>query len=469
MDSHLNNEQHVVILGGGLAGLTAAQQLSYAGYGLTVLEHAADVGGLARTIEHNGFRFDLGGHRFVTHNQQLEDFVRRLLGDDCLSVSRSSKILLHGRYFDYPFKPGNAVSGFGLLTSAAILFDYGRERLAARFGKQRTAVSLQDWVIQQFGRRLFDIYFRDYSEKVWGIDCQQIDMHWVAQRIQGLSLGQAIKTALTSSHVKSLPTLSQGFLYPKQGIGQIAAQLAGEIRQYNPIFTQSRVTCVHHTRGRITRVDVQQNDFQRTIKGQQFISTIPLQALIKAMRPLPPAQVLSAATRLRSRDLVTVALMVNREQITDHTWIYTPEKAIPFGRLHEPSNWSRAMAPDKQSLLVAEYFCFRGDHVWAEDNASLIEQTIVHLQRLGLIQRHEIIDAVVTRIANAYPLFEVGYLDHCQTIYDYLDRFDNLHTAGRGGMFRYYNMDHTMQAGLDAAQAIMQSTVMTPPSTGVYA
>ena len=161
--------------------------------------------------------------------------------------------------------------------------------------------------------------------------------------------------------------------------------------------------------------------------------------------------------------------MLNREQITDHTWIYTPEQDIPFGRIHEPTNWSRAMAPEKQSLLVAEYFCFRGDHIWGDSDAALIEQTASHLQRLGFIQRHDIIDAVVTRIANAYPLFEVGYLDHCQTIYDYLDRFSNLHTAGRGGMFRYYNMDHTMQAGLDAAEAIMRSSVVMPPSAGVCA
>ena len=170
MDSHLNNEQHVVILGAGLAGLTAAQQLSHAGYCLTVLEKEVDIGGLARTIEHGGFRFDLGGHRFVTHNPQLEDFVRRLLGEDCLSVSRSSKILLRNRYFDYPLRPSNAVAGFGLLTSAAILYDYARERLADHLGQPRRAVSLQDWVIQHFGRRLFEIYFRDYSEKVWGID-----------------------------------------------------------------------------------------------------------------------------------------------------------------------------------------------------------------------------------------------------------------------------------------------------------
>lgn len=463
----MNSSGNTVIMGAGLAGLTAAQRLSEAGHRLTLIESAKDVGGLARTVQHGGFRFDLGGHRFVTDNPQLEQFVCQLLGNDCLTVPRSSQILLRNRYFDYPLKPLNALFGFGPLTSASILFDYARERLRARLIKQRP-VSLEDWVVQHFGRSMFNLYFREYSEKVWGIDCRQIDMRWVEQRIQGLSLGKAIKKALWPGSTKRLPTLSRHFLYPRYGIGQITDELGRQVQRYNPIYTGRRITRVNHSHGRIQCVEVTDGTQSSTILADQFISTIPLPALICAMRPHPPADVLAAASRLRSRDLVTVSIMLNRERITDHTWIYIPEQTIPFGRIHEPTNWSRRMAPAGQSLLVIEYFCFRGDSTWSSSDDRLVHQTVAQLDKLGLIQAHEVIDSVVTRIVNAYPLFEVGYVDHCQVIYDYLNRFDNLHTAGRGGMFRYYNMDHAMQAGMDAAQTIIQNST-SMPVTGVYA
>lgn len=463
----MNCTENIVIMGAGLAGLTAAQVLSKAGQRITLLERDKDIGGLARTVKHAGFRFDLGGHRFVTVHPPLEQFVRQLLGEDCLTVPRSSKILLRNRYFDYPLRPLNALFGFGPLTSASILFDYARQRLCARLGKQ-TSVCLEDWVVRQFGRRMFNIYFRDYSEKVWGIDCRRIDMRWVEQRIQGLSLGKAIKDALWPGANKRLPTLSRHFLYPRLGIGQIADELGRQIRLFNPIYTDRRIARLNHAHGRIQSVEVTGGEQSATLVADQFISTIPLPALICAMRPHPPAEVLAAASRLRSRDLVTVSIMLNRERITDHTWIYLPEQTIPFGRIHEPTNWSRAMAPPGQSLLVIEYFCFRGDRTWSNSDERLVNQTVTQLDKLGLIKPQEVIDSVVTRVANAYPLFEVGYLTHCQTIYDYLARFDNLYTAGRGGMFRYYNMDHAMQAGMDAAQAIIHNSTAFQ-ATGVYA
>lgn len=457
----MNSRGNTVIMGAGLAGLTAAQLLSKAGHSITLIENEKHIGGLARTVRHSGFRFDLGGHRFVTDNPQLEQFVRQLLGNDCLTVPRSSQILLRHRYFDYPLRPLNALFGFGPVTSSAILFDYARERLRAGLIKQ-TPVSLEDWVVQHFGRRMFNLYFREYSEKVWGVDCRQIDMRWVEQRIQGLSLGKAIKTALWPGSKKSLPTLSRHFLYPRYGIGQITDELGRQVQAYNPIYTGRRVTRVNHSQHHIQSVEVTDGTQSSTMPADQFISTIPLPTLICAMRPHPPAEVLAAASRLRSRDLLTVSIMVNRQRITDHTWIYIPEQSILFGRIHEPTNWSRAMAPPGQSLLVVEYFCFRGDCIWLDNDEHLVNQSVTQLAKLGLIQTDEVIDSVVTRVVNAYPLFEVGYLDNCQIIYDYLYRFENLQTAGRGGMFRYYNMDHAMQAGMDAAQTIIQNSSVIP-------
>ena len=449
---------HTLVMGGGLAGVSAAHVLTASDHSVTVIEAGEQVGGLARTVEHNGFRFDLGGHRFVTQDQALENFVRNLLNEDCLIVPRSSKILLRNRYFDYPLKPLKAFFGFGPKMSAQILTDYLFERLRARFISD-TPVSLEDWVVMHFGRTMFNVYFRDYSEKVWGIDCQRIDQKWVEQRIQGLSLGKAIAKALLPSRGSDVATLANRFLYPRFGIGQITDNLASDVRKKNEIHTQTRVQFVNHSRSRIHSVKVLSNHRQSLLSANQFISTLPLPVLVQSLRPLPPDYVLEAASQLRSRDLVTVTLMINKPRVTDQTWIYVPEKSIPFGRIHEPTNWSRSMAPDGKSLLVVEYFCFRGDETWNSDDVDLVALTRKHLVDLGIISRDEIIDQVVLRTPNAYPLFEVGYSDHCRTINRYLETFENLYTAGRGGMFRYYNMDHAMQAGFDAAHSVLQRKI----------
>ncbi|MBE9548048.1 MAG: FAD-dependent oxidoreductase [Proteobacteria bacterium] len=450
-----NSVDNVLILGAGLAGLTAARELNRANRLVTVIEADEKIGGLARTIEYKGFRFDLGGHRFVTNNPDLDSYVRNLLGEDCLSVPRTSKILLRNRYFDYPLRPLNAICGFGPVMTASILFDYLRQRARVRFIKT-APVSLQDWVISHFGRTMFDIFFRDYSEKVWGIDCQRIDMSWMEQRIQGLSLGKAIKKSLLPGHGQQLATLTSCFLYPRLGIGQIADQLVAQVRQSNPVHTGMRVIKLNHSGFQINSVEVEQDGYRRVLNGSTVISTIPLPVLIRAMRPSPPAEVLAAASQLGSRDLLTVTLMIDRPRVTTHTWIYIPEKNIPFGRIHEPSNWSACLAPEGQTHLVVEYFCSRGDSIWDSSDETLTKTTIDHLVTLGLINRDDVFDSVITRIANAYPLFEVGYSEHCRTIYDYLENFRNLYTAGRGGMFRYYNMDHAMMAGMDAADDIIR-------------
>lgn len=451
------SDDGVLILGGGLAGLTAAEVLSRASQPVTVIEAQEKVGGLARTIKHKGFRFDLGGHRFVTNNQNLQHYVSKLLAEDCLSVPRSSKILLRNRYFDYPLRPLNAICGFGPLMTVSILFDYLRQRIRTRFIKS-APVSLKDWVTSHFGRTLFNIYFREYSEKVWGIDCQRIDMDWMQQRVQGLSLAKAIKQSLFPSRAQPLATLTNRFLYPRFGIGQIADRLAQKVSESNPIHTRMRVLKVNHSNFQIKNVEVERKGQKRTLSGRHFISSIPLPMLVRAMQPSPPAEVLSAASHLGSRDLLTVTLMLDCPQITQHTWIYIPEKTIPFGRIHEPSNWSASLAPEGQTHLVVEYFCSRGDLIWNSSDKSLTKNTIDQLVSLGLIRAQDVFDSVTTRIANAYPLFEVGYKKNCRTVYDYLENFTNLYTAGRGGMFRYYNMDHAMMAGMDAAEKIINSS-----------
>lgn len=450
-------KNRVVVLGGGLAGLSAGLVLTRAGRPVLVLEREPAVGGLARTVVRGAFRFDLGGHRFFTKDGKIEAFLRELMDGALATVSRRSQILLGNKYFDYPLKPLNAIGGLGVGATFRMLLDYALERLKGAI-RAPQIVSLEDWVVSRYGRAIFGVYFKGYSEKIWGINCRRISMEWVEQRIQGLSLATAIKNALFKSAGGDMPTLVEEFLYPPMGIGRIAERMREEIERENRVLTSTTVGRVEHSGFRVEGLTVTEGGRARAFEGDEFVSTIPLTSLIRILRPSAPDEVLDAAAQLRYRDLVIVTVMVNRERITDQTWMYIPERGIPFSRIHEPTNWSRKMAPEGQTLLVTEHFCFRDDETWGAPDEELSETTIAHLVRLGFIKRPEVIDTVVLRIPKAYPLFEVGYRAHYDKVRAYLSRFSNLHMTGRSGTFTYLNMDHAMAAGIDAAEKILKGT-----------
>ncbi len=442
----------IVILGGGLSGLSSGYVLSNAGFRVKVYERDSVVGGLSKTIAKDGFRFDLGGHRFFTRDEQIDAFVRNLMGNNLLTVQRRSKIYLRNKYFDYPLKPLNAMFGLGIPTTVRILADYVQQ--AARRDKE--AVSLEDWVVNNFGRTMFNIYFREYSEKVWGIDCSRVSSTWVAQRIKGLSLATALKNAFFKYSGKDLATLTDRFLYPPLGIGQLSDRLRERIEENNSVFTDTSVECVNHSEFRVQSISIRNQSQMLEIPTDECISSIPITRLVSLLNPSPPAGILETAAKLRYRDLVIVAIMVDRERVTNQTWIYIPEQKIPFGRIHEPTNWSPAMAPPGKTLLIMEFFAFKGDTIWNMQDDRLTDLTVDNLVRLGFINRQEVLDRMVVRVPKAYPLFEVGYRKHADDLHDYLGRFSNLHIAGRSGMFRYYNMDVAIRSGIDTAQKIIQ-------------
>ncbi len=445
-----NND--ILILGGGLTGLSAGHVLAEHGLPVTLFEADSTVGGISKTIEHHGFRFDLGGHRFFTKNPRVEAFVIKLMEAELISVMRRSKIFMRGRFFEYPLKPLNASFGIGIQTTFRILSDYGHERIK-RFFRTPQTDSLEDWVVAHFGRTLFEIYFKEYSEKIWGIDCNRISAEWVEQRIQGLSLSKAIANAFINKADK-IPTLAESFLYPRFGIGRISDVLKEGIEKTGRVFTRTRVEQINHSGGRIESIMVNSDGTMRREYGHEFVSSIPVTSLVKILHPAPPERVKTAASKLRFRDLVIAAVMIDRPRVTDQTWIYIPERKIPFGRIHEPTNWSKDMAPPGKTLLVLEFFSFKGDSIWNADDRAIADIGIDHLEQLGFINRHEVLDSVIVRVPNAYPLFEVGYEKHFDEINAYLDGFENLLSAGRSGMFRYYNMDHAIESGIAAAERI---------------
>ena len=454
MSKLANNE--ILILGGGLTGLSAGYVLTKAGLKVKVFESDSSVGGLSKTIIHNGFRFDLGGHRFFTKDRELNNFVKELMGKELISVPRKSKIYMRNKYFDYPLKPLNAIFGLGISTTIEILFDYAAERIKNLI-KEPQNISLEDWVVGNFGRKMFNIYFKEYSEKVWGIECSMISAEWVAQRIRGLSLASAVKNAFFKLNGKDVPSLVDFFLYPQLGIGRISDRLKEDIEAGNNIvLTDSRIERINHSDFKVESIVINNRKQFVEENGIEFISSIPITKLVKMLHPAPPENILTAASKLRFRDLVIVAVTINRKRVTDQTWIYIPEQKIPFGRLHEPTNWSEKMAPEGKTIIVAEFFSFKGDGIWSKSDEELTAITVENLENMGFVKKHEIIGSAVVRVPNAYPLFKVGYKERCDEIYEYLGRFKNLHITGRSGMFRYYNMDHAIESGIKTAERIIK-------------
>ncbi|MEE8552168.1 MAG: FAD-dependent oxidoreductase [Desulfobacterales bacterium] len=449
------SKNEILIMGGGLAGLAAGSVLTQAGLSVKVLEKGATVGGLSRTIVHGGFRFDLGGHRFFTKNKIIEEFLQNLMDGELLKLPRKSKILFRNKYVDYPLKPLNAISSMGVPMTLKAICDYALERIKRQY-RVSNMVSLEDWIVSQFGRTMFNIYFKEYSEKVWGIECSKLSMEWVVQRIKGLSLGTAVRNAFFGSNGNAIATLADTFTYPSKGIGRISERLRGEIDKKNSVLLNVRVKWLCHDNFQIETAKAVNGHHSTTFEGSEVISSIPINNLVQMLDPKPPEDVLRAADKLKFRDMVIVAIMLNRERVTDQNWIYIPEQKIPFGRIHEPTNWSPQMAPEGKTLLVTEHFCFSGDATWCAVDEELADNTIWNLEKLKFIKREEVIDHVVIRVPKAYPLFEVGYRKHYDKICVYLSKFKNLHITGRGGMFKYHNMDQAIASGIEAAEKIIK-------------
>ncbi len=450
----------IVVLGGGLAGLGAGYTLAGSGISLLLIEKEPSVGGLSRTVHHRGFRFDLGGHRFLTDSEELRSLIKGLLGNELLTVRRRSKIFINGKYIDYPLRPLNALTGLGPLNSVFMVADYLKEKLKVPFigdgSDNDDILNLEQWVVRNFGRRIFELYFRDYSEKVWGRDCSEISKEWISQRINGLSLCSALKEAMLKRKNKGMRTLTDEFLYPSHGIGMIADRLKRAIEDKARILTNSSVFEILHDGEMVREVAILTREGLIRSEVDQLVSTIPLHALLDIMRPAPPAPVVEALERLSYRHLILVTLFLERDQATELTWLYFPDKDLPFGRLHEPKNWSPYMAPEGRTHLVVEFFCSEGDGLWSMSDEQLEGITMEALRGLGFFKSSEVMDALTMRIKNAYPIFDLAFRENLAVVEDYLKGFKNLFIAGRTGSFSYLNMDHALLSGMKAASEILR-------------
>jgi protoporphyrinogen oxidase len=370
-------------------------------------------------------------------------------------VPRKSKIYVFNRYFDYPLRPANVILGLDTMTGLRIIWDYLKERVKQRL-KAPDIISLEDWIVNRFGRTMFSLFFKQYTQKVCGIESGKISKEWGEHRIRDLSLWAVAKRAFSKADTKDIATLADHFIYPPMGIGQISERLRKAIEQQNQVLIKAPVAQINHEDFFIKNVIVKNDNKTCKLDGREFVSSIPLTHLIEMIRPTAPDDILRAASRLKFRNVVTVTIMLNRNRVTGNTWIYFPEKEIPFGRVHEPVNWSPHAAPEGKTHLVLEYFCSKGDQLWSLSDDQFVSMSLDYLEKLDWMHKSEVIDSCVVRVANAYPLFELDYRHDYIKVLKYLESFKNLHITGRTGLFKYYNMDHTIESGIHVAETILK-------------
>jgi protoporphyrinogen oxidase len=447
--------KNLIVVGAGPAGLTAACEAQDAGWQVTVLEKDPSyVGGISRTVKYEGYRFDIGGHRFFSKNAEVTAWWKKRLPEDFIQVRRMSRIYYRRKYFDYPLKPWNALSNLGFFTSVGCIASY----IWARLTPIKPEKSLEDWVRNRFGRMLFNIFFKTYTEKVWGIPTSKLSSDWAAQRIRGLSLSTAVVNAFKGKPKSAGPvikTLIDTFNYPRLGPGQMWERAAADIATGGgAVVLGSEVTAIRHSDGRILSVETRRPDGgAQTYSGEQFIISMPLKETVLAFQPALDPVVCAAANRLGYRDFLTVALIVEGENPFPDNWIYIHEPDVKLGRVQNFKNWSEAMiGRPGTTCLGLEYFCFAGDGLWTSSDEALIELGKRELEQLGLVPKNRVSGGAVVRVEKAYPVYDSGYQDNVAIIRSALSPFKNLHVVGRNGMHKYNNQDHSMMTAMLAAR-----------------
>lgn len=439
--------------------MAAAYQLVCSGQKPIVLEENEQIGGLARTVEFEGFRFDLGGHRFFTDNTEIQHLWKELLGDRLLVRPRQSRIYYEGQFFSYPLRPMEAARKLGPGRAALIVASYIRAHLFPR----RPEDSFEAWVTNRFGRQLYEIFFKTYTEKVWGIPCTQVSSDWAAQRIQDLSLWKMLRQALRRGRSKEhARSLIDQFLYPRRGPQEMWDELARRVAGGGGTILTGHRVCLVRTENRRAVAVVAKTFDGRTeeFPAQAVISTMPLRDLVLAIRPEAPPAVRDAAAQLRFRAFLTVCLIIDAPSTFRDNWIYVHSPELRMGRLQNFGNWSREMVPEEgASGIGLEYFAWEGDELWTMPDAELVKLGTKEFSALGLMPKARVRSGYVARSAEAYPVYDRGYRERVAVLREFVAGLENVFPCGRGGMHRYNNMDHAMRTGIFAARAALGETV----------
>ena len=449
----------VVIIGGGPAGLTAAYELQKRStrHRPVVLEGSAMVGGISRTETNNGYRFDIGGHRFFTKVREVEDMWHEVLKDDFITVPRMSRIYYRERFFDYPLKLFNALGNIGPYESMRILLSYFKWQVRP----YRKEESFEEWVINRFGGRLYMHFFRSYTQKVWGINPKEIRADWAAQRIKNLSLFKAVWNAISGSN--DTTSLIEEFQYPRLGPGMMWERTAELVNEHGgEVRMRAPVVRVNRDGNRVTSVDVQRwspdgaAPVMERVEGAHFINTMALRDLIEAMDPPPPPDVIAAANKLKYRDFLIVTLVLDHADPFQDNWIYIHSPKVKVGRIQNFRAWSKEMLPNQNTASIGmEYFCQEGDGLWTMSDDELRKLAGKELEQLGLAKQSDVIGAAIIRQPKAYPVYDAEYREALDVLEAWINSLENFQTVGRNGLHRYNNQDHSMLSAMYAARNIL--------------
>jgi protoporphyrinogen oxidase len=451
------NEQSVgtAVLGAGPAGLTAAYVLALRGAPGTVYEADGTVGGIAKTVVYDGYRFDLGGHRFFTKLGPVQRLWEEIMGDEFLVRPRLSRIYYDGKFLAYPLQAGDVVKRLGIYESVMCSLSYFWSRLNFRRDEPK---SFDDWVTMRFGRRLNNTFFRSYTEKVWGIPGSEIQSEWAVQRIKDFSFWRALLGILHLQR-KQVTTLIEQFNYPRLGPGQLWERMEERVESRGvPVHRNHRVTSIRHEHEVVTGITVEADGKTSEIPVDGVLSTLPLDDLIFSLDPPPPDDIVAAAKRLRFRSLCLVALIIDHEQPFPDNWIYLHDPGTVAGRVQNFGAWSPDMVKPGTTCLGVEYFCFEDHPIWTMSDEEAVKLATDEMARIGLVDPADVRDGVKVRVPKAYPMYDPHYREAVAVIHGYLAGFDNLKTFGRNGLHRYNNQDHSMWTAILATLNLLDGT-----------
>ena len=445
-------EKPTVILGAGPAGLTAGYLLAKRGLPVVILEAEDQVGGLAKTEVRDGYRFDLGGHRFFTKAKEVDALWHEIMREEFLRRPRMSRIYWNGKFLDYPLRGPDVIKKLGPVELTRAFLSY----LWAAIKPKGKEDNFEQWVSNRFGRRLFNLFFKSYTEKVWGVPTSEIRAEWAAQRIKGLSFFSAAKAAFMGNKGDKIKTLISELNYPRYGPGQMWETMTEDIeKRGGRVLLEHPVTQLEMDGARVRRVHAGGEVFEPS----HVISSLPLRSTVGIAQPPPRPEVIAAARGLRYRDFLTVSLVLDGEDLFPDNWIYIHEPSVEVGRIQNFRSWSPWMVPDPSKACVGmEYFCFAGDHLWETDDDSLVEMAMRELEQLGLATRDKLQFGFVTRVPKAYPMYDAEYADRVSTIRSWLDGVENLHQVGRNGLHRYNNSDHSMLTAMRTVDNLVKGT-----------